>query len=93
MDKKPGAMSRVLIATVIVAMVSGYGAAYMAMLDPLWSIARFGADWTRYPMYRVPPSFQNAAETFFRPAFSIDRRMRPAFWSETKPYRGGLSPE
>jgi len=70
-----------------------YPIAYLLLMDPLWTIPYFGAgQWERYPVY---PSWfldQEDAETCFRFAHEIDRRLRPDFWSERRPYLGGRQP-
>ena len=87
--KKPGVA---FWATLTFVVLSLYPIAYLVLMEPIWTIPYFGADWERYPRYKVPYASDEIATSLFRLGHRIDRRVRPDFWSERKPYRGEKQP-
>lgn len=75
------------------AVVTAYPITYLLLMEPMWVIPSFGAPWERYPHYRIIFTSQETAEEVFGPAHRLDRSIRPNFWGEKRPYKGGKHPD
>ena len=80
------------ITVALVALLVGYSAAYVLLMQPIWTIPHFGADWERYPIYRLHAPGDEAIRSLFGPIHWIDRKLRPEYWCERRPFRGGRQP-
>lgn len=45
-----------------------YPIIYVLLMDPIWTIPYFGADWERYPIYRLHAPGDELVTTLFTPA-------------------------
>jgi hypothetical protein len=90
-SKKPGVAFWATVVVVVVTLLLLYPATYLLAMNPIWTIPYFGGDWERYPQYKLPCNEETATKLFGW-AHGIDRRIRPDFWSEKRPFRGGKQP-
>ena len=71
-----------------------YPIAYLHFTEPVWTIPSFAAtSWERYPYYRINFARQETAKEFFGPLHRCDCWIRPKFWGEKRPWKGGKHPD
>jgi hypothetical protein len=91
--KQPSAAFCATVVVFVLLVATVYPIAYVLLMQPIWVVPHFDSgNWQRDPIYRVSASNNEMATRIFTLAHRIDRRVRPDFWSEKKPYLGGKHP-